>query len=547
MSEWHLKADSLRIDDIDSGDGFVVLFPPADEEAILLTAPKPTYPEVGGFITIGARVNGSEDISWADEYGIIDIEASGGGGGEYFPGNGLYFEPGGTDTFMIQDTLEGPGTEIMWVPAKYSFRAGNVTGTQWAAANIGDYSMATGYNSTASGVYSIAHGRECTANTWYSMAFGSGAISTGVASLAMGTLVQALNYGTVALGAANVADGIGSASVGGFENYTPGQYGFSTGWGCIAGHYAGVAIGTYNISTGVVDPVTYNVGNKAFQIGIGTGPGDRRNALEVRFDGKGKLNVYGDGTITGTPTYSLAVDADGNIIEVALGLGGELTTADNGLTETSNNIQLGGTLIQDTTIDAVGFQILITGTETGSNAIFSAVNSSTGGAILGQSVSGTAVGGIATSGIGMSGSATNGTGIFGYATEGIAEILSVNPANADAVVTVARWQRQTSGTAAAGIGASLDMSLEVDDGNTWTSNQVISKWLDSVAATRTSEFSINGVNNALSNVLLKISGAGIFTLVQSLNDHVDDAAAATGNIPVNALYRTGSTVKLRVS
>ncbi len=82
MSEWHLKADSLRIDDIDGADGFVVLFPPPANEGVLLTAPKATYPLYGGVIAIGASVNSGEPV-FANEFGILEIETGGGGSSRF--------------------------------------------------------------------------------------------------------------------------------------------------------------------------------------------------------------------------------------------------------------------------------------------------------------------------------------------------------------------------------------------------------------------------------------------------------------------------------
>ena len=42
----------------------------------------------------------------------------------------------------------GFGVRLMWHPAKAAFRAGFVNGTQWDAANVGDYSVAMGANTT---------------------------------------------------------------------------------------------------------------------------------------------------------------------------------------------------------------------------------------------------------------------------------------------------------------------------------------------------------------------------------------------------------------
>jgi hypothetical protein len=73
--------------------------------------------------------------------------------------------------------------------------------------------------------------------------------------------------------------------------------------------------------------------------------------LALAGSGKLTLDTYGDGLHTGTATKALGVDVDGNVIEMALGSGGGALTADNGLTaSTATNVQLGGTLLQNTTI-----------------------------------------------------------------------------------------------------------------------------------------------------------------------------------------------------
>jgi hypothetical protein len=73
----------------------------------------------------------------------------------------------------------------------------------------------------------------------------------------------------------------------------------------------------------------------------------------IRGDGKFVLHQYGQtpANFPGTPIWSLGVDALGNVIEFTPGGGPPITyTADNGITETANNFQLGGPLVLNTVI-----------------------------------------------------------------------------------------------------------------------------------------------------------------------------------------------------
>ena len=58
----------------------------------------------------------------------------------------------------------GAGVRMMWYPAKAAFRAGFVDGTQWDDANIGQYSVAMGYGTTASCLRCMAMGFNTTAS-----------------------------------------------------------------------------------------------------------------------------------------------------------------------------------------------------------------------------------------------------------------------------------------------------------------------------------------------------------------------------------------------
>jgi len=69
-------------------------------------------------------------------------------------------------------TTSGAGTRLIWYPQKAAFRAGNINGTQWDDSNIGNYSLATGRDTKASGVQSTALGRQTTASGVNSTAIG---------------------------------------------------------------------------------------------------------------------------------------------------------------------------------------------------------------------------------------------------------------------------------------------------------------------------------------------------------------------------------------
>ena len=74
--------------------------------------------------------------------------------------------------------VSGAGTRFMWVPGKSALRAGTVDGSQWNESNVGNKSIALGYNATASASYSIAIGDSVSAAGTYSIAMGH-SVTTG--------------------------------------------------------------------------------------------------------------------------------------------------------------------------------------------------------------------------------------------------------------------------------------------------------------------------------------------------------------------------------
>jgi hypothetical protein len=139
-------------------------------------------------------------------------------------------------SFLARGTLgvgnvpaSGTGTRMMWHAGKAAFRAGHVTVPAWDDGNIGDRSAAFGFNTTASGRFSVALGTETTAsgiasiatggNTHatgdYSTAFGSGSSASGPNSTAMG-FGRAIGQGSIAVG--GTASGSNSAAIGSDTN-----------------------------------------------------------------------------------------------------------------------------------------------------------------------------------------------------------------------------------------------------------------------------------------------------------------------------------------
>jgi tetratricopeptide (TPR) repeat protein len=110
--------------------------------------------------------------------------------------------------------VEGIGTRLMWYPGKAAFRVGHTAGTFWNDVNIGNYSIALGYNTIASANNSTAFGSTTIASGVYSTAMGIGTRALGLASTAMGINTQAEGAYSTALGESTMAYGDYSIAIG---------------------------------------------------------------------------------------------------------------------------------------------------------------------------------------------------------------------------------------------------------------------------------------------------------------------------------------------
>jgi hypothetical protein len=147
---------------------------------------------------------------------------------------------------------------------------------------------------------------------------------------------------------------------------------------------------------------------------------------------------------------------------------GATVTASNGLTKTGDDIKLGGTLTESTTIAGGANNITITS-------------------------SGTPIIGISTGSIG------GGT----FESRG---------ASTNTYLTPLVVSRQTTATAAAGLGGRIAYNLELSSGSQTTAGYLGMKWADPTAGAHTTDFEIIMKNNAVDDTQLRLTGLGQLSL-----------------------------------
>ena len=209
--------------------------------------------------------------------------------------------------------------------------------------NVGQYSMAEGFNTTASGMYSHAEGNNTEATGAYSHAEGWGTLARGAYShaegygykqhlpsttRAMGNYSHAEGYASGAYGSASHAEGNSTYAGGiashaeGMLNYAYADYSHAQGYHTYASAKAQTVIGTYNVTdttTTTTHPNTNTgYGTYSLIIGNGTAQNQKNNALAVTWDGNIELDLAG---------YQTANNVDKAIYDalVALGWDSEVT------------------------------------------------------------------------------------------------------------------------------------------------------------------------------------------------------------------------------
>lgn len=118
----------------------------------------------------------------------------------------------GEDGFEITGTygsgddllLSGTGTRLFFNPKKAAFRAGHALGGTWNNVNIGNYSFATNYNTSAEGEASFSANSYSTASGRFSASFGRFSEAFSYTEMAIGSYPT--TYTPTNANAFNIAD-----------------------------------------------------------------------------------------------------------------------------------------------------------------------------------------------------------------------------------------------------------------------------------------------------------------------------------------------------
>ena len=192
-----------------------------------------------------------------------------------------------------------------------------------ATVASGGDSFASGFESTATGLAGTAMGYRTSALGKYAFASGYLTNTNGEAAISMGRQSLADNIDAVAIGNSINSVEIGSIGLGN-NLLVKGRESVQIGSGLEGNSYREIILGSFNTSVAST-PLSWVGTDTLLTVGNGQDSLNRSDALVLNKNGELKLPTYGSGTVTGTATYSLGVDANGNVIEVTAGGGGTVT------------------------------------------------------------------------------------------------------------------------------------------------------------------------------------------------------------------------------
>jgi hypothetical protein len=179
--------------------------------------------------------------------------------------------------------------------------------------------------------------------------------------------------------------------------------------------------------------------------------------------------------------------------------GGGSVFANNAASMSGDTVQLGGPLIKNTTIDGTssGYTLTVTGVKS-TGAIFNVSNSGATTVAEGgnfSSVNGSGLAASSTNSVGATfvGGQVGLTALGQFGTPG--GILTTTHSNGDLPFEAATFRRNTTGTAAAGIGAKLGFYIDATSASNAEAGALGFVWEDVGTTTRSSKFNISTVKS----------------------------------------------------
>ena len=200
---------------------------------------------------------------------------------------------------------EGAGTRFMWIPNQAALRAGSVSGTQWDSANVGSYSTAMGFNTTASGYISTALGYGTNAIGYMSTALGRETTASG------NNPSTAMGYGTTASGDYSTAMGGNTTAIGSVSTAMGGNTIASGAYSTAMG-VSTIASGSYSTAMGA-----FTTAASAYEVAIGRLNTDYTPNNITGWDSNDRLFVIGNGTASDALSDALVVYKNGNLVIAA--------------------------------------------------------------------------------------------------------------------------------------------------------------------------------------------------------------------------------------
>lgn len=221
-------------------------------------------------------------------------------------------------------------------------------------------------------------------------------------------------------------------------------------------------------------------------------------------------------------------NASGDVTPLTFGTSGQVLTS-NGVsaaptwetvtasTQTLQQVfdtEVGGSILtKNDTINSGTNQLFFTSSKTGLNAGASFNNSSSGSAIYGSSVTGAGVYATSSGGDGVvaigqnngvSSVSSGGNNFWGQTTTGRGLLLDNTPSSTNTIINHIRVQTRSSGTAANGIGGSIQFMNQTSTGAVPLSGALENFWEDATNASRTTQWNLTGTDNATLETFMNI-------------------------------------------